>query len=94
MNGNFISTDIRYRDVLKSRRRSTSASKKSAGDCVVGGQCAGGAIGGSVVSPITEEVIGGASVLVDDVFEEPKAQIDNLSVGCEATGLAGTFQLS
>ena len=87
MNGNFISTDIRYRDVLKSRRRSTSANKKSAGDCVVGGQCAGGAIGGSAVSPIAEEVIGGASVLVDDVFEEPKAQVDNLGVGCDATGL-------
>ena len=87
MNGNFISTDIRYRDVLKSRRRSTSASKKSSGDCVVGRQCVGGAISGSVVSPISEEVIGGASVLVDDVFEEPKAQIDNLGVGCEAAGL-------
>ena len=87
MNGNFISTDIRYRDVLKSRRRSTSANKKSAGDCVVGGQCAGGAIGGSAVSPIAEEVIGGASVLVDEVFEEPKAQIDNLGVGNDATGL-------
>ena len=87
MNGNFISTDIRYRDVLKSRRRSTSASKKSSGDCVVGRQCVGGAIGGSVVSPISEEVIGGANVLVDDVFEEPKAQIDNLGVGCEAVGL-------
>ena len=87
MNGNFISTDIRYRDVLKSRRRSTSASKKSSGDCVVGRQCVGGATGGSVVSPISEEVIGGANVLVDDVFEEPRAQIDNLGVGCEAVGL-------
>ena len=87
MDGNFISTDIRYRDVLKSRRRSTSASKKSPGDCIVGRQSVGGASSGGAISPIYEEVSGGANILVDDVFEEPKPQIDSVGVGCEVLGL-------
>ena len=87
MDGNFISTDIRYRDVLKSRRRSTSSSKKSPGDCSVGRQSVGGITSGGAISPIYEEISGGANTLVDDVFEEPKPQIDSVGVGCEVLGL-------
>ena len=43
--------------------------------------------GGNAISPIHEEVSGGASTLVDDVFEEPKPQIDSVGVGCEVVGL-------
>ena len=87
MDGNFISTDIRYRDVLKSRRRSTSYGRKSPGDCSVGRQSVGVVTGGGAISPIHEEVSGGANTLVDDVFEEPKPQIDSVGVGCEVVGL-------
>ena len=81
MDGQFISTDIRYRELMNSRRRSTSYRKiKSPG----GGSARSrsvdvGAIGGAI-GPITEEVGGiegegagvrGADGLVDEVFNEP-----------------------
>ena len=78
MDGNFISTDIRYRDNLKCRRRSTSCAKAKSPGC-------GGArsksvevvVGVGVNSTVVEEVGGEESGggdgvnVVDDVFEEP-----------------------
>ena len=78
MDGNFVSTDIRYRDRVKSRRRSTSCStgvvNRSGGarSRSVGGRSIGGAI--------MEEVGGGANIIsggggndaaiLDEVFED------------------------
>ena len=82
MDGNYISTDIRYRDKLKSRRRSTSYAKirtpgsggaRSRSVDVMG---AGGGVRNSVVEEVgvgeIEHVGGGSGAgLLDEVFELP-----------------------
>ena len=94
MDGNFISTDIRYRDNLKCRRRSTSCAKtKSPGGGGARSKSADVGVGGGGNSTVVEEVgaeegaggDGGISV-VDDVFEEPitlnnEDNMGNISVG-------------
>ena len=91
MDGNFISTDIRYRDMIKSRRRSTSYGKlKSPGGASVRSKSVDVGASGGAIGSIHEEVgavlgtgadSGGANVLVDEVFEEPNTR------GGGATGI-------
>ena len=78
MDGRFISTDIRYRDLIKSRRRSTSYSKaKSPGGVNLRSKSAD-VSGGGAIGSIAEEVavVGGADIsngganLLDEVFED------------------------
>ena len=90
MDGNFISTDIRYRDVIKSRRRSTSYGKKSPGGGSVRSKSVEVGASGGAIGSIHEEVgvvfetgadSGGANTLVDEVFEEPKTEIQLDDIG-------------
>ena len=78
MDGNFISTDIRYRDRMNSRRRSTSCSPAPTNR---GGGGRSRSVGGrSICGAIKEEVGGGAAAncaeggdgvgLIDEVFED------------------------
>ena len=78
MDGNFVSTDIRYRDRMNSRRRSTSCSPVPVDR---GGGGRSRSVGGrSVCGAIVEEVGGGVTMnsaeggdgagLLDEVFED------------------------
>ena len=90
MDGQFISTDIRYRELMNSRRRSTSYRKvKSPGGS--SGRSRSVDIGavGSAVETISEEVggieveggsVGGANILDNEVFEEPAVVSGGASV--------------
>ena len=90
MDGQFISTDIRYRELMNNRRRSTSYRKvKSPGGS--SGRSRSVDIGavGSAVETISEEVggieveggsVGGANILDNEVFEEPAVVSGGASV--------------
>ena len=79
MDGRFISTDIRYRELMNNRRRSTSYRKiRSPGGGVGRSKSVDGGFIGGAIGNITEEIGGvegavggggGGSSLVDEVFE-------------------------
>ena len=103
MDGNFISTDIRYRDMIKSRRRSTSYGKvKSPGGGSVRSKSVDVGASGGAIGSIHEEVgavegegagSGGANILIDEVFEEPNTGGGGATGIEEATGGDGGVEV-
>ena len=103
MDGNYISTDIRYRDRLKSRRRSTSYAKvKSPGGGGARSRSVDLGVGGGARDSLLEEVgvgegegAGGGSgnVVIDEVFEEPNNVGGGENTVEEVTGGDGSVEV-